>query len=194
VRILRLWVKTGSFALVLIFSYAGLRSQSAKAALAPIPFAQRATFRTRLTACTEAFREKDFGGPLYDLVSDNSENGLDGSLKITRRRFVYDMQNTYDLQRLIKLAPAGTEADPIFEYDVYGCAEIPYGNPRTERIAAVLAVMGKPGDWVFVDWDCVEPPTSCSVLMADPKWKPQVPRKLEGPTSQVSCEILTRTL
>ena len=120
-----------------------------------------------------------------------------GSTEVSKSpgiRFVYDRQNTYDLRWLIKFAPVRTEADPIFEYDVYGCAEIPYGDPERERIAAVRAVMGKRGDWVFVDWDCAEPPTSCSVLMADPKWKPQAPRKPEGGMSQVSCEIFTCTL
>ena len=147
-RIPRLWVKTGSFALILIFPCAPLRSQSAKAALAPIPVAQRATLRARLSAYTEPFRKKDWGA-LYNLVSENRKNGLDGSLRVTRKKCVYDMQNTYDLRR---------------------------------------------GECVFVDWDYAEPPTSCSVLRADPKWKPQVPRKLEGTMPQVSREIFTCTL
>jgi hypothetical protein len=145
-----------------------------------------------LRAYTEAFRKQDWDA-LYDLVSDNSKNGLDGRLKVTRKRFVSDMQGTYDLRRLIRFTPVRTEAAPLFEYDIYGCGEIPYGDQKLERVAAVRATMGQRGEWVFVDWDYAEPPTPCSNL-SDPNWKPSLPLKLDGPMSQVSCEIFTCTL
>jgi hypothetical protein len=191
VRILRPHLRTGSFALLLISACAPLRAQSTKSPLAPIPVAERAALTARLAAYTEAFRKRDWS-VLYDLVADNDKDGLDGKLKVTRRSFVADMQGTYDLQRLIKFTPVRTAAAAVLAYDIYGCGEIPYGHQKLERIAALRAVMGKHGEWVFVDWDYAEPPTPCSSL--SDSWKPQVPLRLDGPMSQVSCEIFTCTL
>jgi hypothetical protein len=191
VRILRPYLRTGSFALLLILPCTPLCAQSAKSPLAPIPVAQRATLSARLAAYTDAFRKQDWAA-LYDLVADNDKAGLDGKVKVTRRRFVADMQGTYDLRRLIKFTPIRTEAAELFEYDIYGCGAIPYGHQKLERIAAVRAVRGKRGEWLFVDWDYAEPPTPCASLTDN--WKPQVPLRLDGPMPQVSCEIFTCTL
>jgi hypothetical protein len=177
--------------LLLIFPCSPPRAQSAKSPLAAVPVAQRAPLSARLAAYTEAFRKQDWAA-LYDLVADNDKDGLDGKLKVTRPRFVADMQGTYDLRRLIQFTPVRTQAAPVFEYDIYGCGEIPYGHRKLERISAVRAVMGKRGEWVFVDWDYAEPPTPCASLSDN--WKPQVPLRLDGPMSQVSCEIFTCTL
>jgi hypothetical protein len=163
-------------------------AQATKSALAPVPVSQRPALSQRLVAYTEAFRTKNWEA-LYDLVSDENKNGLDGKLKVSKSTFVRDMQGTYDLQRLRKFTPVRTEALMVGEYDIYGCGEIPYGNEKLERIAAVRAVLER-GGWHFVIWDYAEPPEECSHL-ADPAWKPQLPMKLDGPMSQVTCELFT---
>ena len=165
-----------------------IHGQNAKSALSPVPAGQRSALTQRLIAYTTSFRTKNWD-TLYDLVSDENKNSLDGKLKATKRIFVRDMQGTYDFQRLRKLTPVRTEAIVVGEYDIYGCGEIPYANEKLERIAAVRAVLER-GGWHFVTWDYAEPPEECSQL-SDPAWKPQVPMKLEGPMLQVSCELFT---
>ena len=167
-----------------------LYSQVTKIPLAPVPAGQRPALAKRLTLYTNAFRTKDWAA-LYDLVSDGNKTDFNGKVKVTKRIFVRDMHGSYDLQRLIKFAPVRTEADPL-GFDVYGCGEIPYGNEKLERVAAVRAVR-EHGNWFFANWDYVDPPEPCSHL-SDPAWKPKIPLKLDTPMLQVSCELFTCTL
>jgi hypothetical protein len=173
--------------LVLLISTAE-RAQSAKSALSPVSPSQRSGLAARLVAYTEAFRTKNWDA-LYDLVSDENKHGLDGKLKVTKRIFVRDMQGTEDLERLRKFTPVRTEVVFPGEFNIYGCGEIPYGNQKLERVAAVRAVQ-EDGDWFFANWDYADPPEPCSQL-SDPAWKPPAHLRLDGPMSQVSCELFT---
>jgi hypothetical protein len=56
------------------------------------------------------------------------------------------MQNSFEMQHLLKLTPARTESG-FFGYDVYGCGEIP---GRGGSIAAIRAVW-EHGNWFFTD-------------------------------------------
>ena len=168
-----------------------IHAQDTKSALSPVPAGQRSALAQRLVVYTAAFRTKNWD-VLYDLVSDDSKIGPDGKVKVYKRTFVREMQGTYDLQRLRKFTPVRTEAIMTGEYDIYGCGEIPYGTQKLERIAAVRAVR-EHDDWFFVNWDYADPPEGCSHL-ADPAWKPRVPLRLDGPMSQVSCDLFTCTL
>jgi hypothetical protein len=166
-------------------------SQTAKTALTPIPANQRVGLTSRLRAYTTAFREKDWAG-LYDLVSD--ENKIrGGKLKVNRRAFIRDMQGTYDPQRLIKFEPLKTEVVSQGIFNIYGCGELPYGDEKIERIAAVRAVR-EHGNWYFTNWEYPDPPEPCSNL-SDPAWKPaRYLQQLDGPMLQVSCELNVCTL
>jgi hypothetical protein len=168
-----------------------LYSQVRKTPLAPVPAVQRPALAKRLTLYTDAFRTKDWA-VLYDLVSEANKARLDGKVKVTKRVFVRDMRDTYDLQRLTKFTPVRTEAGDQDAFDIYGCGEVPYGNQKSERVAAVRAVR-EHGDWFFANWDYADPPEPCSHL-SNPAWKPKIPLKLDSPMSQVSCELFTCTL
>jgi hypothetical protein len=176
--------------LVFLISFA-IHAQSLKSPFDPVPADQRPALAQRLRAYTEAFRTKDWAG-LYDLVSRDSKISMDGKLKVSKKAFVRDMQGTYDLQRLIKFVPVRTEMGGPGDFSIYGCGKLPYGNEQIERIAAVHAVREE-GDWYFANWDYPDPPEPCARL-SDPAWKPSRSLRLDGPMSQVSCEVLTCTL
>jgi hypothetical protein len=184
-------VKVSWFASLMLLVLSAVHAQSAKSPFDPVPADQRPALAQRLRAYTEAFRTKDWAG-LYDLVSPDSKIGMDGKLKVTKRVFVRDIQGTYDLQRLIKFVPDRTETGGPGDFSIYGCGKLPYGNKQIERIAAVHAVREE-GDWLFSNWDYPDPPEPCSRL-SDPAWKPSRSLRLDGPMSQVSCELFTCTL
>jgi hypothetical protein len=157
-------------------------------AFAPVSASRRPLLTKRLIAYTEAFRKKDWAA-LYDLVSDQDKISVeDGKDKVSREAFVRDMQGTSDLQRLIKLTPMRTEMS-VFGYDVYGCAEIPDGNQKLKRIAAVRAVW-EHDNWYFTNWAYADPPEPCSHL-SKAAWKPQLPLRLDEPMSQLTCDLYT---
>jgi hypothetical protein len=179
-------------ALFVLLCAGAVYPQGASSPLAPMAASRRALLKTRLFSYTEAYRNKDWAA-LYDLVSDQNKIGPNQKLKVTKRIFVRDMQGTYDPQRLIKFTPVRTEpSDLPGAYDIYGCAKIPYGNEKLERIVAVRAVW-EHENWFFENWDHAEPPEDCSHL-SDPAWKPRFPLKLDGPMLQVTCELYTCTL
>jgi hypothetical protein len=183
---------SGVLTLCVLVAATSVHAQSAANPLALVPANQQALLKQRLLAYTEAFRLKDWAG-LYDLVSHvNKVDVLEGKLKVTKRIFVRDMQGTYDPQWLIKFTPVRTEpGDMPSTYDIYGCGKVPFGNQRSDRIAAVRAVWEQ-GNWFFENWDYAEPPEECSHL--DAAWKPGIKVKLDGPMLQVSCELFTCTL
>jgi hypothetical protein len=155
---------------------------------APVPASRRPLLKKRLIAYTEAFRKKDWAA-LYDLVSDQDKISVEGGKdKVSGEAFVRDMQGTYDSQRLIKLTPMRTEMT-VFGYDVYGCAEIPDGNQKLKRIAAVRAVW-EHDNWYFTNWAYADPPESCSHL-SKAAWRPQLPLRLDEPMSQLTCDLYT---
>ncbi len=165
-----------------------LHSQGAINPFASVPASHRSLLKKRLTAYTEAFRSKDWAA-LYGLVSDQNKISVeDGKDKVNKDMFVRDMQGTGDLQRLSKLTPIRTEIS-ILGYDIYGCAEIPYGNQKLTRIAAVRAVW-EHDNWYFTTWAYADPPEPCSNL-SNPAWKPQLPLRLDGPMSQLTCDLYT---
>jgi len=183
---------SGELVLSPLPSATAVSPQKTSTALTPVPASQRSALTVRLVSYTEAFRKKDWAA-LYDLVSDQSKTGLGDKPKVTKQTFIQDMQGTYDLQRLIKFMPVRTEPGEFpGADDIYGCANIPYGNETLERIAAVRAVW-EHDNWFFENWDYAEPPEECAHL-SDPAWKPSLPLKLDGPMLQVSCEIYTCTL
>lgn len=169
----------------------------------PVPTDQRAALTQRLIAYTTAYRKKDWAS-LYDLVSDQDKirfgkrafsSGKMSFVKVTvsRRVFIRDMQGTYDLQRLIRFAPVRTDMAGAGAFNIYGCGELPYGDEKTERIAAVRAVR-EHGNWYFTNWDYPDPPEPCSHL-SDPDWKPaRYMQRLDESMSQVACELETCTL
>jgi hypothetical protein len=166
-------------------------SQTARTPLAPVPANQRVGLISRLNAYTMAFRKKDWAG-LYDLVSDENKIRA-GKLKVNRRMFIRDMQGTYDLQRLIKFTPLKTEVISQGIFNIYGCGELPSGDEKIERIAAVRAVW-EHGNWYFTNWDYPDPPEPCSNL-SDSAWKPaRYLQQLDGPMLQLSCELNICTL
>jgi hypothetical protein len=176
-------------------------SQTAKHPFAVVPTNQRAALTNRLIAYTTAFRKKDWAS-LYDLVSDenkinhkpvfSSETKKMSFVRVTvsRRAFIRDMHGTYDLQRLIKFVPVRTDVAGVGAFNVYGCGELPSGNEKIERIAAVRAVR-EHGDWYFTNWDYPDPPEPCSNL-SDPAWKPaRYLQQLDEPMAQVTCILET---
>ena len=183
---------SGLLALCILLIVTAVHVQSAANPLALIPANQRPVLKERLFAYTESFRLKDWAG-LYDLVSHVNKVAVEsGKLKVSRRIFVRDMQGTFDPQRLIKFTPVRTEhGDMPGTYDIYGCGKVPFGNQRSDRIAAVRAVW-EHENWFFENWNYAEPPEDCSHL--DGGWKPRIPIKLDGPMLQVSCELYTCTL
>jgi hypothetical protein len=128
-------------------------------------------------------------GTLYDLVADLDkipvENGKD---KVSKDAFIRDIQGTSDGQRLVKFTPVRTEAG-LMGFDIYGCAEIPYGNQTLKRIAAVRAVR-EHDNWYFTNWAYADPPEPCAHL-SNAAWKPQLPLRLDGPMSQLTCDLYT---
>lgn len=176
---------------LLLWTPVAIHGQTAGSALSSVPVAQLSALTRRLVAYTQAFRTKNWDA-LYDLVSHDSKIGSDGKIKVSRRIFVRDMQETYDLERLIRFVPVRTDIGGLDDFHVYGCGELPYGNAKIERVAAVGAVWER-GDWFFTNWDYPDPPEPCAHL-SDPAWKPGRPLRLDGPMSQVSCELFTCTL
>ncbi|MGA8437639.1 MAG: hypothetical protein WB762_30695 [Candidatus Sulfotelmatobacter sp.] len=165
-----------------------VHSRGAGTALAAVPVSERPLLTKRLIAYTEAFRKKDWAA-LYDLVADRDKIPVeDGKDKVSKDTFIRDMQGTYDGQRLMKFTPVRTEVG-LMGFDIYGCAEIPYGNQKLERIAAVRAVRER-DNWYFANWAYAEGPEPCSHL-SNPAWKPQLPLRLDEPMSQVTCELYT---
>jgi hypothetical protein len=176
---------------LLLFAIATGFSQNSKTPFAPVPIGQRAALTNRLVAYTTAFRKKDWAS-LYDLVSDQNKISFN-KLKVTRRVFIRDMQGTYDLQRLIKFAPVRTEVAGAGAFNIFGCGELPYGEEKIERIAAVRAVR-EHGGWLFTNWDYPDPPEPCSRL-SDPAWKPsRYMQRLDESMLQLSCDLNTCTL
>jgi hypothetical protein len=178
-------------------------SQAAKTPFAPVPKNQRALLKKRLTAYTEAFRKKDWSA-LYDLVPEWNKSSVDGKVKLDKGRFVRDMQDTADAERLIKFTPVRTEIaewlknlkllpgqkeSPAGLLDIYGCVEIPDGNQTLKRIGAVRAVW-EHDNWYFTTWASAYPSEPCSHL-SNPAWKPQSPLELDDPMPQLFCEIYT---
>lgn len=180
-------------------------AQNQKTPFVPVPPNQRTALTRRLISYTTAFRQKDWTS-LYDLVSDENKishgkpvfssrtNQMSFvTVKVSRRAFIRDMQGTYDLQRLIRFAPVRTDVAGAGAFNIYGCGELPYGNERIERVAAVRAVL-EHGEWYFTNWDYPDPPEPCSRL-SDPAWKPaRYMQRLDEPMSQVTCELQTCTL
>jgi hypothetical protein len=180
-------------------------AQTPKSPFTPVPISERTELARRLIAYTTVFRNKDWSS-LYDLVSD--ENKINPGkpvfssetnkisivrVKVSRRAFIRDMQGTYDLQRLIKFAPVRTDVAGVGAFNVYGCGELPSGNEKIERIAAVRAVR-EHGDWYFTNWDYPDPPEPCSHL-SDSAWKPaRYMQRLDEAMSQVTCELQNCTL
>ncbi len=187
-------VTASCFVLLVLLIGTTVYSQNAKTPFAPVPMGQRLALTKRLIAYTSAFRKKDWAS-LYDLVSDQNKFDFNHKLKVNRHTFIRDMQGTYNLQRLIKFAPVRTDNNGSgnfdIYYDIYGCGELPYGNEKIERIAAVRAVR-EHGDWFFTNWDYPDPPEPCSHL-SDPAWKARNLR-LGEPMSQIACELNTCTL
>jgi hypothetical protein len=179
---------SGSVLLSILLIMTAVHSQNAGTALAPAPASQRSLLTRRLIAYTEAFRKKDWA-TLYDLVADLDkipvENGKD---KVSEDAFIRDMQGTYDGQRLVKFTPVRTEAG-LMGFDIYGCAEIPYGNQKLKRIAAVRAVW-EHDNWYFTNWAYADPPEPCSHL-SNAEWKPQFPLRVDGPMSQLTYDLYT---
>lgn len=97
-----------------------------------------------MVASTEALHKQDWD-PLYDLVADNRKMGFDGKLKVTRNRFIADLQSTDNLRRLIEFTPVRTEAAELCLFDIYGCGELHYGKQKLERVARVRAAQGQHG-------------------------------------------------
>jgi hypothetical protein len=174
--------------LSILIVVAPVHAQSAGNPFALVPARQRSLLKKRLTAYTEAFRTKDWG-TLYGLVPDLDkipvENGKD---KVSKDAFIRDMQGSSDWQRLVKFRPVRTEAG-FMGFDVYGCAEIPYGNQKLKRIAAVRAVW-EHDNWYFTTWAYAYSPEPCSNL-SNPAWKPELPLRLDGPMSQLTCDLFT---
>lgn len=198
------WLRSLCYTLLAIAISTIAVSQTAKGSFNPVPTNQRALTK-RLIAYTTAFRKKDWAS-LYDLVSDDDKINPGRpvfssvtkemsfvKVKVSRRAFIRVMQGTYDLQRLIKFSPVRTDVAGVSAFNIYGCGELPYGNEKIERIAAVRAVR-EHGDWYFTNWDCPDPPEPCSRL-SDPVWKPaRYMGQLDQPMSQVTCELEVCTL
>ena len=164
-------------------------SQDRNNPLDPVPKSQRPALAKQLVAYTSAFRKKNWAN-LYDLVADQNKIVFD-KLKVSRRKFIGDMRDTYDLERLVKFTPIRTDTVAQGTFDIYGCGELPYGKEKIERIAAVRAVR-EHGGWRFTNWDYPDPPEPCSNL-SDPNWKARNLR-LDEPMRQVRCDLYTCTL
>jgi hypothetical protein len=174
--------------LSILFVVIPAHSQGAGNPFASVPASRRSLLKKRLTAYTEAFRDKDWGA-LYDLVPDLDKIPMvSGKEKVSKDTFIREVQGSYDGQRLVKFTPVRTEAG-LMGFDVYGCAEIPYGNQKLKRIAAVRAVW-EHDNWYFTTWADADPPEPCPNL-SNPAWKPQLPLRLDGPMSQLSCDLYT---
>ena len=176
---------------LLLLAIATGSSRDSKIPFAPVPVGQRLALTNRLTAYTTAFRKKDWAS-LYNLVSDENKISFN-KLKVTRRAFIRDMQGTYDMQRLIKFQPIRTDVVGAGAFNIFGCGELPYGEEKIGRIAAVRAVR-EHGDWVFTNWDYPDPPEPCSHL-SDPAWKPaHYMQRLDESMLQLSCDLNSCTL
>jgi len=184
------WLKVCCFSLLVAVATTAV-AQAPKDPLAAVPTGQRLELKERLHAYTAAFRRKDWAG-LYDLVSDENRYGGNHKLKVTRRIFVRDMEGT-DAARLIKFAPVRTDSVSAGIFNIFGCGEMPGGEEKIERIAAVRAVREN-GGWFFTNWYYPDPPEPCSHL-SDPAWKPaRYPQQLDEPMLQVTCELVLCTL
>jgi hypothetical protein len=182
------WRSYSTVLLSMLLVVTPVHSQSSGNPFAFVPASQRSLLKKRLTAYTEAFRNKDWG-TLYDLVPDLDKIPVEnGKGKVSKDAFIRDVQDSYDGQRLAKFTPVRTEAG-LMGFDIYGCAEIPYGNQKLKRIAAVRAVW-EHDNWYFTTWACADPPEPCSSL-SNPAWKPQLPLRLDGPMDQLTCDLFT---
>jgi hypothetical protein len=176
---------------LLLFVTATGSSQESKTPFASVPVGQRLGLTNRLSAYTAAFRKQDWAS-LYDLVSDQNKISFN-KLKVTRRVFIRDMQGTYDVQRLIRFQPVRTDVAGAGAFTIFGCGELPFGEEKIERIAAVRAVR-EHGNWFFTNWDYPDPPEPCSHL-SDPAWKPAYyMQRLDESMLQLSCDLNSCTL